>query len=283
LSEIAISVPQHPPATLRQFLIRLWGARYLILAGGVVGAVVAAFVASKTTPAYEATTTVIVRQATALSPTVATNSMRAVIANYAVAKNVVTRLNLPESPAGFLAHSLRIEDVPGTFLMRVVVRLSDGALAAQAANATATEAIALNTRLTKTGGDRLERVMQDELATARTHMDEAAAAVREFKLRRRSGHTPDAQEQEIERARLYAEYDLATTLYEEIAVQFGKLRLQVAEQSAELLVVEEAFQPERSEGLSVPANALFGAVTGLTLALLVSAIVAFLQTPAARV
>jgi uncharacterized protein involved in exopolysaccharide biosynthesis len=262
------------------FLRHLWRARYLIAACGLLGSVMGFLDASRARPAYEATTTLFVRQATAPSPSFATSSMKAVVANHAVAEAVVKRLGLPQTPARFLRDSLRIEDVPGTYLMRLIVRLPDGALAAQAANLTAQEAIGLNTKLTKTGGDRLQGVMQAELATARKRMIEAEAAVRDFKVRRRMGRTPDGlHEEEIEGARLHAEYDLATRLYEEIAVQFGKLRLQVAEQSAELLVIEEATAPESSLGQGVGANALFGGVTGLTLAILISAVFAFLQMP----
>jgi len=271
------------PATVDVFLARLWRARYLILAGGLTGALVALFTAYRTTPAYEATTTLIVRQASAPSPTVATSNMRAVILNRAVANTVVTQLGIQRTPAHFLAHSVRIEDVPGTYLMRLAVRLPDRELAARAANLTAQEAILLNARLSRTGGDRLQRVMQDELATARQHMNAAEAAVRDFKVRRRAGRTPQGlHEEEVEGARLHAEYDLATRLYEEIAVQYGKLRLQIADQAAELLVIEEAFAPERSLARGLAANALFGGVTGLTLALLLSAAAAFLQLPASR-
>lgn len=272
------------PASVDVFLARLWRAKYLILAGGLIGALVGMSAAYRTTPEYEATTTLIVRQASAPSPTVATSNMRAVIVNRAVADTVVTQLGIQQTPAYFLAHSVRIEDVPGTYLMRLAVRLPDRELAARAANLTAQEAILLNAKLSRTGGDRLQRVMQDELATARQHMNAAEAAVRDFKLRRRAGRTPQGlHEEEVEGARLHAEYDLATRLYEEIAVQYGKLRLQIADQAAELLVIEEAFAPERSQARGLAANALFGGVTGLTLALLLSAAVAFLQLPASRI
>jgi uncharacterized protein involved in exopolysaccharide biosynthesis len=55
--------------------------------------------------------------------------------------------------------------------------------------------------------------------------------------------------------------------------------LQVAEQSAELLVIEEATVPELSLGPDLGTNALFGGVTGLTLAILISAVFAFVRIP----
>jgi uncharacterized protein involved in exopolysaccharide biosynthesis len=265
------------------FLRRLWHARYPVLAAGVLGAVIAAAASLRTTPEYEATVTLLVRQASAPSPTVATTTIKPVIANHALADAVVKQLNLKQDANRFLRDTLTIEEVPGTYLLRAVVRLPDPRLAADAANLTAREAIKLNAKLTSTGDDRLQRAMQDELAVARRRMDETEAAVRAFRVRREAHGAPAGLDEEsIEGARLHAEHDLAVRLYEEIAVQYGKLRLQVAEQAAELVIIEDAFPPDRSVTRGTAVNGFFGGVTGLTLGLLAAAVIALLQAPRDR-
>jgi uncharacterized protein involved in exopolysaccharide biosynthesis len=272
------SIPGTVPDVLAPFLRKLWRARYAVLAAGLIGAAIAIAFSLRAVRMYQGTVTLLVRQASALSPTVATTTIRPVIANHAVAQVVVGQLGLKQDASRFLRDALSIEDVPGTFLLRVVVRLPDPKLAADAANLTVREAIKLNAKLTETGDDRRQRVMQDELATARNRMDDTEAAVRAFRLRRDTrGAAIGIDEESIEGARLHAEHDLATRLYEEIAVQFGKLRLQVTEQVAELVIIEDAFPPVSSVTRGTLVNGLFGAVTGLTVGLLVAAVIAVLQ------
>lgn len=265
--------PSHSPlavAEMNVFISRLYRARYLIVLGALLGAAAGLAVALLTPTTFRASTTMIIRQTSAPSPAVAANSMRAVIANHRVAAAVIKELSLPLTPAGFISRQLEIADVPGTYLIRISVRLADGELAARAANAVAREAIALNAALNRTGGEKLERVLQDELGAARKRMTEAEGRLTESRTRLRSSPSPPPLHvAEIESGRLHAEYDLATRLYEEIAVQFGKLRLQVAQQTYELLVVEDAIAPEGPVSARPVVTAVFGAVTGTTLALVI--------------
>lgn len=259
---------------------RLWAGRYLLLAGAVIGGVVAFLTAIAAPTRYEAVTTLLVRQASVASPTLATNSMRAIIANHGVAAKVIKQAALPLTPAQFLRESVRIEDVPGTFLMRVAVRTSDAETSARVANLVAEEAIQLNATLMGTGADRLQRVMQEELAAARKRMNESEVTLTDFRRKRREGQASTVlHDADIEEARLHAEYDLAARLYEEIAVQYGKLRLQVAEQAAELMVVERAYPPEFRVSAQRAQRAVFGAVTGVTLTAVLLVLVALFSVP----
>lgn len=258
---------------------RLWRGRYLLLAGTLIGAAIGFLAASATPVSYEAVSTVLVRQAAAASPAVATNSMRAVIANQAVAAEVVKQTALPLTPQQFL-DTLRIEDVPGTYLMRIFVRAADADTAARAANLATSEAIKLNGTLMGTGADRLQRVMEEELAEARRRMNQSELELTAFRRNRRLGQTSAGpHEADIEESRLHAAHDLATRLYEEIAVQYGKLRLQVAEQAAELMVIEAAYPPDNPMSARRGQRTVFAALTGLTLTALLLILV-FLFAPA---
>jgi uncharacterized protein involved in exopolysaccharide biosynthesis len=266
--ETIASPPPPAVADVRVWAARLYRYRWLVLLGALLGAAVGFGIAAATPVTFRSTATLMIRQTSAPSPAVAANSMRAVIANHRVASAVVQELGLGVSPAAFIAQSLDIEDVPGTYLLRVSVARPDAASAAQAANAVVREAIALNSALNRSGGEKLERVLQDELGAARKRMDEAEARLTEFRSRQRAGATPPPLHvAEIESARLHAEYDLAARLYSEIAVEFGKLRLQIAEQTYELLVVEDAYPSETPVSVARAASTFFGAVTGLTLSL----------------
>lgn len=251
---------------------RLLSHWYLLLIGGLIGAAVGYAGATAIETRYAATTTVLVRQASAPTATLATNTMRAVIANHQVAEAVVKKLALTTTPARLL-QSLVVSDVPGTYLMRITVADRDPAVAARAANAVAQEAIAFNDRITNGGDEKLQRIMQTELAAARQRMIEAEGRLTEFRGRQRRGGAP-LHLSEIEGARLHADLDLATRLYEEIAVQYGKLRLQVAEQAAELLVIEEAHPPETPVARPVRSRVLLGGISGFMLALFFGVLVA---------
>ena len=281
------SAPSHLQTTgevpYEAVLHRLFGSRYLILAGALIGGALGIVAAVSADQLYAATTTLLVRQASAPSPTVATNSMRALIANYSVAAAVIGELSLPTTPGAFLQSDLNIEEVPGTYLMRVSVRQPDPALAARAANRVAQEAIALNQRLTRTGDDKIQRVMQQELTDARKRMNEAEVRLTEFRGRQRAGAPSPLHVAEVEGARLHAEYDLATRLYEEIAVQYGKLRLQVAQEAAELIVIEEAYPVDRPISADVGSRAVLGAVSGASVAFMLAVLLAvFRPASAAR-
>lgn len=264
-------------------LRRLFGSRYLVLAGAFIGGALGIVAAVAAERLYAATTTLLVRQSSAPSPTVATSNMRALIANYNVAAAVIGELSLPTTPQRFLDQDLTIEDVPGTFLMRVSVRQRDPALAARVANRVAQEAIELNQTLTRTGDDKIQRVMQQELTDARKRMNEAEARLTEFRGRQRAGAPTPLHVAEVEGARLHAEYDLATRLYEEIAVQYGKLRLQVAQEAAELIVIEEAYPADQPLSVGAGSRAVLGAVSGASVAFLLAVLLAvFRPLPASH-
>ena len=271
-----IAPSSKPPSIASGPLVvhRLLNSWFVLVIGALIGAATGFVSASDADTRYAATTTVLVRQASETAPSLATNSMRAVILNHRVAAAVVKDLGLPMTPASFLG-SLAISDVPGTYLMRLTAVAHEPELAARAANKVASEAIAFNETLIRSGDEKLQRVMQEELAGARKRMNEAEGRLTEFRSRQRAS-SPPLHVAEIEGARLHAELDLATRLYEEIAVQYGKLRLQVAEQASELLVIEEAYPPEAAISKQTSSRTILGGISGFMLALLFTVLFAVL-------
>lgn len=266
---------------------RVWSYRWLIVAAALLGAVGAFAVASMRTPMYESAATVLVRQASPTATTAVTSTARALIQNQQVASRVVQALKLDAPPRNLtgtdLMKVLRVEDVPGTFLMRAIVRLPEPQLAADVANRLVAEAIALNDSLNAGAGQGVNGVLQSELAAARKRLIEAETRLATFREKRRAGQVgAGLHEAETEGARLHAEYDLASRLYEEVAVQYGKLRLQLAERTMDVVVVEPAYVAPAPLSTRRAAAAFFGGVTGLTFAAVVVGLLAVASRPAAN-
>lgn len=248
-------------------VLRRWP---LILTGSVIGALAAAFMAAAVPVTYQATTTLLVRHSGGVPPNVATAAMRAVIENQGVARQVVQRLKLDQPPANMTAAQLlthvTVEEVSVSYLLRVRVRFGDPELAARAANAIAEEGQALNSSLNRLGNERMQDLMDRELVTARERMDAADLRLRQLPS------TASSTDRTLART----QFETAARLYEEITVQWGKLRLQAAQQNAELLIVDPAVVPASPVAVARESRALFGAVSGFSFSVLAVTLIAYL-------
>jgi uncharacterized protein involved in exopolysaccharide biosynthesis len=269
------------PGELIAFAARIRQYRSLIVAAAVLGAIVGFAVASSRPPVFESASTLLARHATVAAPPAVASTIRALVVNQQVAANVVGELKLREGPLrlqpGALVRShLRVDDVPGTFLVRVVVQLPDPEAAAAVANGMVREAIKLNDTLNAAAGKGVDGVLQAELTAARARLIDAEQRLVAARLSRAARSVPRPVRPEHEEARLHSEYDMASRLYEEIAVQYGKLRLQIAEKTIDLVVVEPAFPATSPSSPGRLSFAFFGGVAALTLALAAVGVLALL-------
>ena len=260
------------PGELAAFAARVRQYRYLILAAAVLGAIGGFAVASSRPAMFESTATLLARHATVAAPPAVTSTIRAIVSNQQVASKVVDELKLADGPlrlqpGALVRNHLRVDDVPGTFLVRVVVQLPDAETAAAVANGMVREAIKLNETLNRAAGKGVDGVLQAELATARARMIEAEQRLVAARLTPGARSRGNIARPEHDEARLHSEYDLASRLYEEIAVQYGKLRLQIAEKTIDLVVVEPAFPATAPSSPGRLSFALFGGIAAFTLAL----------------
>ena len=121
----------------------------LLLTTAIAGLLIGATIASLRPTLYEASSTILLGNATApgSGPT-----SRALLANHSLAARMLTEVGLDQPPASwtphrFVAEALQIEEVAGTALVRVKVRLPDPVKAAEAARVLSREAVDLNRQI----------------------------------------------------------------------------------------------------------------------------------------
>jgi uncharacterized protein involved in exopolysaccharide biosynthesis len=149
---------------------RHWVLLLFLAALGAIGG----YAVSRLRPVvYEGVTTLIVLPP-ARGETRAANpaSFRALLANFSLAANVIRELGLDNppdrlTPHKFLERALTVEELAGTNLIRVRLRLSDPARAADASRRLAEQAVALNERI----GAQESTSVRDQM---KAHLEEAA-------------------------------------------------------------------------------------------------------------
>lgn len=127
-------------------LVRHWK---LLVTTAVAGLAIGLTVASMRPTLYEASSTILLGNATAPG---AGPTSRALLANQSLAARMLSEVGLDRPPAGwtpnrFVDEALRVEEVPGTALVRVKVKLGDPVKAADASRVLSREAVALNRRI----------------------------------------------------------------------------------------------------------------------------------------
>lgn len=153
---------------------RHWRLLLLLAALGAFGG----YALSRLRPVvYEGVTTLIVLPP-ARGDTRAANpaSFRALLANFSLAANVIRELGLDKPPDEltshrFLERALTVEELAGTSLVRVRVRLSDAVRAAEASRRLAEQAVALNERI----GAQESTSVRDQM---KAHLEEAASRMK---------------------------------------------------------------------------------------------------------
>jgi uncharacterized protein involved in exopolysaccharide biosynthesis len=160
-------------------LLRRWP---LLLALTVLGAVVGFVISGRRPIVYEASTTVLVQQAESAA---AFSTARALLRNHTLAAETVTELGLTGEPYNltpqrFVDGALAVDEIGGTHLLHVKVRLPDAALAAKASHALSSKAVELNRRVRTEGTtavrDQLKAVLDDAAVDLRISEKELLAA-----------------------------------------------------------------------------------------------------------
>jgi uncharacterized protein involved in exopolysaccharide biosynthesis len=163
-----------------------------ILAGLLAGAAVAGLVNLLAPRQYEAWATVLVTDARSLERgpwrSALVPSVRTLLENQSLAAQLVKEFRLDAAPHDldaeeFLRSALRVEDVKGTDVIRVRVRLRDPALAARVADRLVALGLELNRRVTRDEAASQRDALKAELDTARSRMQEMEKALLEFKQR----------------------------------------------------------------------------------------------------
>jgi hypothetical protein len=160
---------------LGQYLRPLRQHWMMIAAACVLGALAGLLVSARRPTLYEASTTVLVQQATT-GEAVAT--ARALLRNYTLAAETLKEVGLADppyamTPQSFINDALVVEESGGTHLLNVKVRLAVPALAARASSLLASKAVQLN-RQVATEGNRAVRDQLKVLLDDASHRLDAA-------------------------------------------------------------------------------------------------------------
>jgi capsule polysaccharide export protein KpsE/RkpR len=143
----------------------------IIVIGFLVGATAGFAGASLRPVVYEGVTTVLIGRSNSV---VATASSRALLENNTVASQALAEIGLPLSPQSFMSDAVVIEQLPGTNVMKVRVRLADPAKAAEASRVLSQKAVELNRRVASDEGSAVRAQLKNlvEEATARLKVAE---------------------------------------------------------------------------------------------------------------
>jgi uncharacterized protein involved in exopolysaccharide biosynthesis len=164
----------------------------VLVIGLLAGSAVAVLVNLLAPRKYEAWATVLVTDARSLERgpwrSALVPSVRALLENQMLAAQLVREFRLDAEPHDldaeeFLRDALRVEDVKGTDVIRVRVRLRDPALAARVADRLAALGLELNRRVTRDEASSQRDALKTELETARGRMQDLERALLEFKQR----------------------------------------------------------------------------------------------------
>ena len=241
-----IEVPDVPPPAARRGAVGK--AEWLIVAtrllrrvplaflGLFVGATAGYGLARVLPPIYEASATLLVHQPKvyeASQPSLPVNvtNFRALLTTNVLASKIISDYQLDQPPhelavRTFLTNVLSVDEVRGSNLFRVVVRLSDPQLASKVANTLATEGVELNRRLNQEETVSIRDYIKAQLDDARERLGQtertllAAKETAQVELRRKDADALLEQRGELpgllveiegERARLArAEAQIAT-------------------------------------------------------------------------
>lgn len=174
---------------LRPIIRTVVGSRLWILAGLVVGMGLGLAAWRFVGRQFEAVVTLTVNQprsnVAGLTP-VTTATFRAMLENYTVTAEALKRSKLDSgltaiSPRDFIRDSLSVEEVRGTSLIRVHVRLNDATLAAKLANDLSELAVDLSRRVNQDEGTTLRDQLKGQATEAEQRLHEAERTLLEFR------------------------------------------------------------------------------------------------------
>jgi len=149
----------------------------LLVVAAVVGGALG-FAVSRTKPIlYEGVTTVLVLPPSKVDVrTASTANFRALLENLTHSLQVITELGLDKPPFSLTAQlfhdqALQVEEIPGTNLVKVRVRLTDPTRAVEASRRLAQKAVSLNTDIGRREGSSIRDLLQ-------AHLDESSAQLK---------------------------------------------------------------------------------------------------------
>ena len=132
-------------------------------------------------------------------------TFRAVVENATLASQVIEELSLREqiTPQDFVERALSVEEVRGTNIVKVKVRLADPKIAADASRRLAQKAIGLTQQVNQLGGASVQEQLKNNLNDARARMEKAEQDLLSYKQRAQVDLIQgDANAQLVERAGL---------------------------------------------------------------------------------
>ncbi len=279
---------------LRAFA-RHWAAAVV---GAVIGGGIAFGYASLQPVMFEGVTSLLVVSRTLPSGIQINPAMfTSIVKNATMASQVIDELKLTGTmtPQSFVDNALDTQEVPGTSIVRVGVRLADPALAADASRRVARKAILRTQQLIDQDAESLPDQLKARLDEANARAKKAetdllnfeqhnqleiAAADADIMLKERSrlstnGRNADADarsqlselyKDQIEQGRLQADLDVARAVYKELAVRYEQARLQPVSPASPLQIMDDAVPPDRPISRKRLQYAAFGAFAGLVIA-----------------
>lgn len=155
----------------------------LLVAGVAIGAIIGLTLALRRPTLYEAATSILASQT---SSQVNLSTSRALLRNNTLAEQTLheTGLDKPPfnlTPQAFVGDALEIEDVVGTTLVRVKVRLQDPVKAAEASRILARKSVLLNRQLADTESTALRTELQGHVDTAAGRLKESEQRLLAFR------------------------------------------------------------------------------------------------------
>jgi len=184
---------------LRPFVLSLIAARRWVLIGTLLGMAAGAFAWWGTERTFEAVVTLSVNQPRDSAAVNTTSSYRALLENQTIAAQALKHAGLdqgrhPIAPSDFLRYVLNVEELRGTNLIRLRVRLPAPDLAASVANDIATRAEQLSRDVNQAEGQS----MRDQLKSQRDEIAERLATAETALLDFKRKHAVSLLRAEVE-------------------------------------------------------------------------------------
>ena len=251
---------------LRGYLGLAWHYAWLLALATLLCAGAAYYLSSRSTPIYQAVTTILINQA----PSVNTNDYTAIVTSERLAQTysqlmtkqpvlqgVVERLKLAVEPAE-LKKAITVQPVTNTTLIEVRVEDPEPQRARDIANALVAEFAAQNEALQSSRYAESKASLLEQLNQMDAQIKAAAQALAAL---------GDTETNQAERDRLEANLAQYRQTYAYILQSYEQVRLAEAQSTSNVIQAEPALAPHKPVRPRTLVNTLLGGVVGLLLAL----------------
>lgn len=279
-----------------RFLASYWR---LLVAGVVVGAVIGVMIASLTPARFQATATLLLTPASGSGALTAADC-KALIRTPKIISDTLNELELHRAgmtTESFIDDAVDVQLIPSTNFVKVSVVLGDPTKARLAANLLATKAVALSRTINQQGGGATLKSLDKQVAQAAANVDNAQQRLLDYdrttdpdlleaevkaSLTRPSGagsatavnQRRELYQRRLDRTKLTALHEATVRLYADLVARQIQARSLAAADTPQLLIVDEAAQPDHPMARRRPQwgmlGGLIGAATGVVLALLLN-------------